>query len=146
MDALSDLRRVVRFSGGLFLEAKFRGSWCVRSKVEPEDLGPGVPAREGLVAFHYVLDGCMQLRLGKEPPRQAEPGNFILLAHNDSHFLGSDVDLPPREAGPLVRKAGEHELARIDFGDESDAVAILCVASLPRRSASTRCCYHCHPC
>lgn len=119
VDALSDLLRVVRFSGGLFLEARFRGPWCVRSKVEPVDLGPGVQAPEGLVAFHYVLDGAMQLRLGKELPRQAGPGNFILLAHNDAHFLGSDVDLPPRDAGPLVRKAGEHELARIDFGDEN---------------------------
>jgi AraC-like DNA-binding protein len=121
MDALSDLLRVMRFSGGLFLEATFRGPWCVRSKVEPKDLGPGVQAREGLVAFHYVLKGRMQVRLGKEPPRRAESGSFVLLAHNDSHFLGSDVTLPPREAGPLVRKAGEHELARIDFGDEREA-------------------------
>jgi AraC-like DNA-binding protein len=121
MDALSDLLRVVRFSGGLFLEAKFRGPWCVRSKVEPGDLGPGVEVREGLVAFHYVLEGRMQVRLGKEPPRPAEAGSFVLLAHNDAHFLGSDVTLPPREAGPLVRKAGERELACIDFGDANEA-------------------------
>lgn len=117
MDALSDLLRVVRFSGGLFLEAKFNGQWCVRSKVEPADLGPGVRVGEGLVAFHYVLEGQMQTRLGNESPRRVGPGNLVLLAHNDSHFLGSDVTLPPREAGPLVRKAGAHELARIDFGD-----------------------------
>jgi AraC-like DNA-binding protein len=120
MDALSDLLRVVRFSGGLFLEAKFHAPWCVRSKVEPDDLGADVQAREGLVAFHYVLEGRMQVRLGNEPARQAGPGNFVLLAHNDSHFLGSDVTLPPREAGPLVRKVGAHELARIDFGDANE--------------------------
>ncbi|HXG46846.1 MAG TPA: cupin domain-containing protein, partial [Methylomirabilota bacterium] len=83
MDALSDLLRVVRFSGGLFLEAKFHGPWCVRSKVEPEDLGPGVRAREGLVAFHYVLEGHVQVRLGQDAARQAGPGHFVLLAHND---------------------------------------------------------------
>jgi AraC-like DNA-binding protein len=121
MDALSDLLRVVRFSGGLFLEAQFRGAWCVRSQVEPTDLGPGINPRAQLVAFHYVLEGRMQVRLGRETPLQAERGNLILLAHNDPHFLGSDVNLPAREAGPLVRKAGEHELACIDFGDANQA-------------------------
>ena len=66
MDALSDLLRVLRFSGGVFLEAKFRGPWCVRSQVEPGDCGTGVKPGGGLVAFHYVLEGRLQLRLGKE--------------------------------------------------------------------------------
>src|ERR1043166_3046412 len=41
MDALSDLLRVLRFSGGLFLETKFRAPWCVRAQISPEDCGPG---------------------------------------------------------------------------------------------------------
>ena len=117
MDALSDLLRVVRFSGGLFLEAKFRGPWCVRSQVAPEDLGPGIEAKGELVAFHYVLEGRMQVRLGQGQPRRAGPGELILVTHNDAHLLGSDLTLPPKEARPLIRKAGEHELARIDHGD-----------------------------
>ncbi len=121
MDALSDLLRVVRFSGGLFLEAKFRGPWCVRSRVEPEDVDPAVKDREEIVGFHYILDGRLQVRLGRETPQEVKAGNFILLPHNDAHFLGSDVTLPPREAGPLVRKVGGHGLAGIDFGDEREA-------------------------
>jgi AraC-like DNA-binding protein len=116
MDALSDLLRVVRFSGGVFLEAKFRGPWCILSQIAPEDCGPGINATGELVAFHYVLEGRLQVRLGKERPQSAGPGTLILLARNDSHFLGSDVTLPPKEARPLIRRASEHELARIDFG------------------------------
>ena len=58
----------------------------------------------------------MEVRLGKEQPRPAAPGELIVLAHNDPHFMGSDVTLPAMEAKPLVRKAGEHDLAQIDFG------------------------------
>lgn len=116
MDALSDLLRVMRFSGGVFLEAKFRGPWCVGSQVRPEDLGQGVEGRGRLVAFHYILEGRVQVRLGKGAARTAKPGELILLAHNDSHFLGSDVSLPPMDARALIRKAGEHELANIDYG------------------------------
>ena len=116
MDALSDLLRVVRFTGSLFLEAKFRAPWCVRSQVLPEHCGAGFQRGGGLVAFHYVLEGRMQLRLGKERTRSAGPGEIIVLAHNDAHLLGSDVGLPSMDASALIRKVGEHELALIDYG------------------------------
>jgi AraC-like DNA-binding protein len=116
MDALSDLLRVLRFSGGLFLETKFCAPWCMRAQVSPQDCGPGVKSEGDLAAFHYILEGRIQVRLGKERPRTAGPGELILLARNDPHFLGSDVTLAPIDAKPLVRRAGEHELARINFG------------------------------
>src|SRR5215467_7905039 len=116
MDALSDLLRVLRFSGGLFLEMKFRAPWCVRAQVSPQDCGPVVKAGGELAAFHYILEGRVQVRLGKERPRSAGPGSLILLAHNDSHSLGSDVTLPPMEGATLIRRAEGHELAHIDFG------------------------------
>lgn len=116
MDALSELLRVVRFSGGVFLESSFRAPWCVRSHIVPTDCSPGVRADGGLVAFHYVLDGTMQVRVGSEAPRPAGPGNVILLSRNDPHLLGSDVAMPPVDARPLIRKAEEDFLARLDFG------------------------------
>ena len=116
MDALSDLLRVVRFSGGLFLESNWRAPWCVRTQVVPQDCGPGFKADGGLVAFHYVLDGRVQVRVGSEPPRLAGPCNIILLSRNDPHLLGSDVAMPPMDARPLIRKAEEDLLARSDFG------------------------------
>lgn len=63
MDALSDLLRVLHFSGGVFLDATFRTPWCVRSRVGTEDCAPGTPDAS-LVAFHYVLDGQVQVRIG----------------------------------------------------------------------------------
>jgi AraC-like DNA-binding protein len=120
MDALSDLLRVLRFSGGLFLETKFRAPWCVRAQISSEDCGPGVQSGGDLAAFHYILEGRVHVRLGKERPRSAGPGALILLARNDSHFLGSDLTLPPMEGSRLIRRAGEHELAHIDFGTGSE--------------------------
>jgi AraC-like DNA-binding protein len=121
MDALSDLLNVVRFSGGLFLEAKFREPWCVRSQVEASDCGPGVGPGGGMVAFHFVLQGRLQVRVGRKRPQVAGPGGLILLPHNDAHWLGSDVALPALDARSLIRKASDHELAHIDHGT-GDAV------------------------
>ena len=116
MDALSDLLRVLRFSGGLFLETKFRAPWCVRAQISREDCGPSVKSEGDLAAFHYILEGRVHVRLGKEPPCSAGPGELILLARNDPHLLGSDLTLPPLEGKQMIRRASEHDLARIDFG------------------------------
>src|SRR6516225_7639917 len=107
MDALSDLLRVVRFSGGLFLESYWRAPWCVRTQVVPQDCGPGFKADGALVAFHYVLDGRVQVRVGSEPARTGGPGSIILISRNDLHLVGSDVAIPPMDARPLIRKAQE---------------------------------------
>ena len=122
MDALSEVLRAVRFSGGIFHEANFRGPWCLRSQIAPGDCGLGVKADGGLVSFHYVLDGRVQVRLGREKPRIATPGEIILVSHNDPHLLGSDVTLPPIDARPLIRKAAEHELPRIDYGSGQEVI------------------------
>src|SRR3974377_174212 len=40
MDALSDLLRVVRLKGGVFLHAEFTAPWCIFSQITPEGFGP----------------------------------------------------------------------------------------------------------
>ncbi|MDP3069376.1 MAG: AraC family transcriptional regulator [Opitutaceae bacterium] len=120
MDTLSDLLRAVRFTGGLFLEARFRSPWCLQSQITKEDCGPGVDTHGGLVAFHYVLHGRVEVRLGRETVRDAGPGELIVLPRNYRHLLGSDLALPPLDAGALVRKAPDDEFAHIDFGKGAD--------------------------
>jgi AraC-like DNA-binding protein len=123
MDALSELLRVVRFSGGIFHEANFREPWCVRSQIAPGDCGAGVKVSGGLVSFHYILDGRVRVRVSKEKPLTAGPGEIILLSHNSPHLLGSDVTLPSMDVRPLIHKAAAHELARIDYGSGPKVMA-----------------------
>ena len=44
MDALLDLVRAMRLSGGVFLDAEFTSPWCVCSHVGPEDYGSFLPS------------------------------------------------------------------------------------------------------
>jgi AraC-like DNA-binding protein len=120
MDALSDLLRVVRFSGSVFLDSKFRGPWCVTSHLLPENCGLAFQNGGRPIPFHYILDGQLQVRVGKDRVRRAGPGDMILLPHNDAHLLGSDVTLPPVPSTTLIRKAGEHAMAEIDYGTGPD--------------------------
>jgi len=73
-----------------------------------------------MVAFHYVLDGHVQVRLGNGPVHTAGPSSLILVSRNDPHFLGTDVSLPPMDGRKFIRKAEEHELASVDHGSGSE--------------------------
>lgn len=88
MDALSDLMHVVRFSGGVFLDACFRGPWCVRSQVVPQDLGPGIQDAGGLVAFHYVLDGSVEVRVEGQGGGPRAPAKSSSSATTNPTFSG----------------------------------------------------------
>ena len=98
MDALSDLLRVLRFTGGVFLDATFRTPWCVYSQVTREDCTPDTPSAS-LVAFHYVLDGHVEISIGDAPPRACRAGDLIVVVRNDVHRFGSDLTLPPMHVG-----------------------------------------------
>lgn len=127
MDALSDLMRVLRFSGGVFLDAKFRAPWCMDSQVTPEECAGVAAPGACLIGFHYVLDGELQVRLGGGPAQTCAPGDFVLLCRNDLHRVGSDIALPPLPAESVTHKPGEHELFRIDYGQGDGVVThIVC--------------------
>lgn len=117
MDALSDLLRVLHFEGGVFLDATFRQPWCIQSQVTEDDCGPTVSSSAGLIAFHYVLEGRLEVQVGNEPALRASRGQVIVLPRNDAHLLGTSASAPTLAAESLIRRASALDLAQIDFGD-----------------------------
>jgi len=126
MDALSDLLRVLRFSGGVFLEATFRAPWCVHSQVSSDDLAPGTARDASLIAFHYILEGGFDVSLRGQLPRRCAAGDLIVLARNDRHRVGSDLALPPQRAEAFIHKASAQDLAALDFGDGPPLARFVC--------------------
>ena len=61
MDAALDVLRMIRFTGGIFLDAEFSAPWCVVAQVTPEDCRPFTPVPEGILAYHYVSAGRLLL-------------------------------------------------------------------------------------
>src|SRR4030095_9223340 len=88
MDPLLDLVRAMRLSGGVFLDAEFTSPWCVASHVGPEDYGAFLPAPAHVIAYHYVTEGRLVLRVGGGSPISVGAGEIILLPRNEPHQLG----------------------------------------------------------
>ena len=124
MDALSDVLRTIRLTGGVFLDAAFTAPWCVVSRVGPED-SPTLELPPSVVAFHYVIDGRMLVQPDGAAPLEVHAGQMVLIPRNDPHLLASDVGVPPADADPLVQKA-DGGLMRIEHGGGGAATRLVC--------------------
>jgi AraC-like DNA-binding protein len=126
MDALSDLLRVVRLSGGVFLDAEFSAPWCVSAQGSPEDcrLALAEPAR--IIAFHFVLGGRLLLQVEGTPPAELREGMMVLLPRNDLHILASGPGLPVVSGDHLAQADPGGGLARIRYGGGGEKTQIVC--------------------
>jgi AraC-like DNA-binding protein len=135
MDALSELLRVVRLTGGVFLEASFTAPWCISARIGPEDCRHVLTEPASVVAFHYVLDGRMLVQVDGAAPLEVAAGAVVLLPRNDVHTLTSEKGLSAVDAGVLVQMQHEGALAHIDHGGGGALTRIVCgfVGSETRR-------------
>ena len=105
MDTLTDVLRMMRLSGGVFLDAAFTAPWSILSKVGPEDCLPFMAEPAQLIAYHCVVEGCLLLSLPGQAPVDATAGHLLVLPRNDLHLLGSALDLQPANADELISVA-----------------------------------------
>jgi AraC-like DNA-binding protein len=126
MDALSDLLRVVRLSGGVFLDAEFSAPWCIAARVGPEDCRMVMAEPARVIAVHYVVAGRLLLQVGGEPPIELRSGAIALLPRNDDHTLASHTGLPPVSGDHLIQAHSHGDLARIRYGGGGETTHIVC--------------------
>src|SRR5262245_53682656 len=126
MDALSDVLRVARLTGGVFLHAEFGAPWCMAARVEAEQCGPRIGSASHLIPYHYVVDGQLHVRVEGEEAFVLEPGEVVLLPHNDPHLMGSDTSLPTVMARDIIRPTGEGGLLSIRHGGDGARTSLVC--------------------
>jgi AraC-like DNA-binding protein/mannose-6-phosphate isomerase-like protein (cupin superfamily) len=126
MDAFSDVLRVIRLSGGVFLEAELTAPWCVKGKISPDDCRPFQVTPRYVIALHFVASGNMRLRVDGGETLEVHAGELILLPHNDAHSLGSDLDVAPLHARQVMQPPRVGDIARIRHGGGGEATQVLC--------------------
>jgi AraC-like DNA-binding protein len=126
MDALSDVLRVIRLSGGVFLEAHMTAPWCMKGRISPEDCKAFQVAPSVVIASHYVASGTMQLQVEGGEVLDVRAGELVLLPHNDVHAFGSDVTVPPFSQADEVKSKAAGEFMRIELGGDGEATQLLC--------------------
>lgn len=101
MDALSEILRVVRLVGAIFIHGRFTAPWCYqspRADVAAPFLEPGA---ERVVIFHLITEGECFVELAGEPPVRLVAGDAIVFPHGDAHRMTSEPGLPPASGARL---------------------------------------------
>lgn len=126
MDALSDILRVARLSGGVFFNAEFSAPWCIAARMAPELCAPFLGATHHLIPYHYVIDGEVDVALVDRPRQTLGTGDVVLFPRNDFHLVGSDVSLSPVPAAAVVLVGGSMAREMIRHGGGGAAAHMVC--------------------
>jgi AraC-like DNA-binding protein len=126
VDVFSDVLRVIRLSGGVFLEADFTAPWCISGKVSADDCKPFLQAPRHVIASHFVTQGAMRLKPEGGEAIDVYAGEIVLLPYNSAHTFGSELTPAPVPAGEVIRPPRDGGLARIVHGGGGAATQLLC--------------------
>ena len=126
MDAFSDVLRVIRLSGGVFLEARFTAPWCIGGRLSANDCKPFLAVPRHVIATHFVAGGDMRLRVEGSQPVDVRAGEFVMLPHNDPHVFGSHLDVRQTTARDVIQSPRADGIARIDYGGGGAVTQLLC--------------------
>ena len=128
MDALSDVLRVARLTGGVFLNAEFFEPWCMAARVGPEHCTPALGPASHLILYHYVVEGELLIRVGSEGGGDLRlgAGDVVLLPRNDVHLVGSDLSLPPVAGADIIQPPKDGGLFSIHHGGNGRRTQMIC--------------------
>jgi AraC-like DNA-binding protein len=126
LDALSDVLRVIRLVGGVFLEAEFTAPWRLDGKLSADYCKPFLITPRYIIAYHFVAQGAMQLRVEGGETIGVHAGEIVLLPHNDVHSFGSDLGVEPIPAHKVIQRPNDGRISRVSLGGGGEATKMLC--------------------
>jgi AraC-like DNA-binding protein len=101
MDALSQILRVVRLVGAIFLHGRFTAPWCYQSPHADTAAPILEPTAERVVIFHFITEGECWVELGDQPPVRLMAGDAVIFPQGDAHRMGSQPGLPAASGARL---------------------------------------------
>jgi AraC-like DNA-binding protein len=126
MDALSDVLRVVRLTGGVFLDARFSAPWSIAGRVEPVDFKPFLANPSDVIGFHFVVEGRLMAQVEGGPWVGLRQGDIILLPRNATHVLASATELKPQPAGEIMLPSPGAGIYEVRHGGDGEETHIVC--------------------
>lgn len=125
MDTLSQLLRLLRLEGALFLHGRFHRPWGV---AVPQSLmmAPALrPDARHLAIMHMVLEGRCWVCLEGDVPVALEAGDLAVFAHGDPHALCSEVRHATVDLGHMVDPKLP-SLQGLRYGGDGEACVLAC--------------------
>ena len=126
MDVLGDILSSLQLSGGVVVDARAAGDWCMIAQFTAEHCAAYFPVPGTLIGYHYVRSGELWVEVDGLPPVHASEGSVLVFPRNDRHLLYSRPGLPPIDADDLLQPGKNGGPARIVIDGDGPVTQIYC--------------------
>ena len=125
MDALSEVLRVVRLIGAIFINARFTAPWCYQSPSAGSAALLLEPGAERVVIFHLIAEGECYVELPNATPLRLTAGDVVIFPQGDAHLMSSTPGLPPAKGARLDAVLARRP-RQIYYGGGGAATRLVC--------------------
>ena len=125
MDALSEILRVVRLVGAIFINARFTAPWCYQSPSAGSAAPLLEPGAERVVIFHLITEGECYVELPNATPLRLSAGDVVIFPQGDAHLMSSTPGLPPAKGAHLDAVLARRP-RQIYYGGGGPATRLVC--------------------
>lgn len=126
MDALSDVLKVVKLAGGIFLNVEFTNPWSIETPPQGDITQVLAPGAGNLVLYHFVAEGACWAKVPGAPATRLGAGELVMIPGGDSHILASDPQLAPVPIASILRAPAPGEVVRLAHGGGGEATRLVC--------------------
>jgi AraC-like DNA-binding protein len=126
LDALSDVLRLVRLTGAVFLDAEFTAQWCIDAPAGIAVCTRHMPQAQHVVTYHLVTAGTCEVMFAGEAPYVARAHDLIVIPGGDAHRLGSDLAVPRANLARLIAEQDLDDVPRVSHGGGGAATRLVC--------------------
>jgi len=125
LDALSDVLKIVRLNGAVFMDAEFTEPWCIGEPAGVEVCIEHMPQAQHVVIYHLVTDGRCEVSMPGQTAT-AMAGDLIVIPGGEAHSLGSDLSRRPAPGGQLVVQRGPDDVPQVRHGGGGAVTRMVC--------------------
>ena len=126
MDVLSEVLKLIKLQGAIFLNGEFSTPWSFRSPPSCDLTQHLSPSSSKIVIYHLLTEGHGHAWIDKDHPIQLEAGDLVIFPHGNSHVLGNGKDIKPIDAGEAVGHVLSQKLRLIQGGGGGDVTRFVC--------------------
>lgn len=131
MDALSDVLRLVRLGGAVYLNGDFTAPWCLYGQADAGLCGSFLPPAERIVSYHLITEGGCWASLADDPESAiyVAAGELLVVPQGEAHLLGSSLDITPGPTGELLEsqlRNAPGQVMALRYGGGGDRTRLVC--------------------
>jgi AraC-like DNA-binding protein len=127
MDALSEVLRLVRLTGAVFLNAEVTAPWAITTMSAREIGEVLMPEAQHVIEYHLIVEGRCFIRVGNDAPIELVQGDLVMVPHGDRHVMSSEAapTVTPYD-GAQMRLPSLGEIATPRYGGGGAKSRIVC--------------------